>query len=80
MTENLQREKDKWDVNKDGMIDLAEWRAYVEAWNAMRRSATAPGKGGRNPFKNLRRHDPGQEPPPVWFVAVANKPNSVQPK
>ena len=29
MTENLKAEKDRWDVNKDGMIDLDEWRAYV---------------------------------------------------
>src|SRR5207248_2699193 len=37
MTENLKAEKDKWDTNKDGKIDLTEWREYVKAFAAQRR-------------------------------------------
>src|SRR5262249_47597876 len=37
MTENLKAEKDKWDANKDGHIDLMEWREYVTAFLAQQR-------------------------------------------
>src|SRR5215470_6170433 len=48
MTENLKAEKDRWDVNKDGKIDLAEWREYIQALIAQRqRSATERTGSGR---------------------------------
>jgi hypothetical protein len=47
MTENLKAEKDRWDLNKDGKIDLAEWRAYIEALIAQRRPATERAGSGR---------------------------------
>src|SRR5262245_43974725 len=31
MPEALRDERDKWDTNKDGFIDLTEWRAYFDA-------------------------------------------------
>jgi hypothetical protein len=31
MTESLQAERDKWDLNQDGMIDLAEYKPYFQA-------------------------------------------------
>src|SRR5262249_9312848 len=41
MTENLKAEKDKWDVNKDGRIDLMEWREYVKAFLEQQRRSAA---------------------------------------
>ena len=32
MTENLKAERNKWDVNEDGVIDLQEYRAYIKAF------------------------------------------------
>jgi len=56
MTENLKLEKDKWDVNRDGMIDLAEWRAYVAAFQRaqQRRSPTKPAKRAREPIRDIQ--------------------------
>ncbi|MBI1915949.1 MAG: hypothetical protein HYS12_14625 [Planctomycetes bacterium] len=52
MTENLKAEKDKWDTNKDGKIDLAEWREYLKAFAEQRRQESSgpgwPGAGGDN--------------------------------
>jgi hypothetical protein len=31
MTESLRAERDKWDTNKDGMIDMAEYKPYFQA-------------------------------------------------
>jgi Ca2+-binding EF-hand superfamily protein len=36
--ETLRAERDKWDTNKDGFIDLAEYRAYAEARNQQRQA------------------------------------------
>jgi Ca2+-binding EF-hand superfamily protein len=44
MMGNLAVEKDRWDGNGDGRMDLAEWREYTKAFIArQRRSATHPG-------------------------------------
>ena len=65
MTPNLRIEKDRWDVNKDGQIDIEEWRAYVAAFTArQRRSAIDPGNrppdSGRDP--TLPPQGAGREP------------------
>ena len=49
MSDNLKAEKDKWDTNKDGKIDLAEWREYLKAYVEQRRQeygGTPWGGGG----------------------------------
>jgi Ca2+-binding EF-hand superfamily protein len=62
MTENLTAEKDRWDVNRDGWIDLAEWREYVRALIAQqRRSATDKGDRTRDSGRGPRnRGSPGR--------------------
>ena len=42
MSETLQAERDKWDTNKDGFIDLAEFKVYVAA-----RFPQGMGQGGQ---------------------------------
>jgi len=55
MTENLQVEKDRWDANKDGRIDLDEWRAYLMAYiESHRRSAARAGNRARHPSQGPR--------------------------
>ena len=49
MTENLKAEKDKWDTNKDGKIDLAEWREYIQALIAQRRRSASERTGSGRP-------------------------------
>jgi hypothetical protein len=52
MTDNLKAEKDKWDTNRDGQIDLVEWREYVKAFAQQRRQeagrASWGGAGGNS--------------------------------
>ncbi len=45
----LRAEKDKWDRNGDGRIDLEEWRTFLEAYLAQQRQAA---------------NNPGTPPPP----------------
>jgi len=49
MTENLKAEKDKWDTNKDGKIDLAEWREYIQALIAQRQHSASERTGSGRP-------------------------------
>ena len=44
MTPNLRLEREKWDTNRDGQIDLTEFCAYVQA--VTERQALRPGRGG----------------------------------
>ncbi len=46
MSENLKAEKDKWDVDKDGRIDLTEWREYVRAYGEQRRQEMGGSRWG----------------------------------
>jgi Ca2+-binding EF-hand superfamily protein len=62
MTENLKAEKNKWDVNRDGMIDLDEWRAYVKAFNAHRRSSIDQRKVSRGPARKPRTRAAARKP------------------
>ena len=68
MTEDLKLEKDKWDVNADSMIDLAEWRAYVTAVVAyQRRAAANRGTGSRDTARKAGQrpaHAPRVQNPP----------------
>jgi len=63
MTENLKAEKDLWDVNKDGVIDLDEWRAYIKAFTQQHRLTTDSGNPPRNSKRNPRRPAPDREIP-----------------
>jgi hypothetical protein len=55
MPEELRVERDKWDTNKDGFIDLAEYKVYFQArvqqWMADRNTNPNPG-GGFDPNAN----------------------------
>jgi Ca2+-binding EF-hand superfamily protein len=63
MTENLRAEKDKWDVNKDGVIDLDEWREYVAAFGpSQRHLATDPNKPLRVPGRDGLVQVPPRDP------------------
>ncbi len=43
MSEALRSERDKWDTNKDGFIDLKEYRAFAEARMKVERGAAGRG-------------------------------------
>ena len=47
MTETLQAEKDIWDRNKDGKIDIDEWREYIEAFTVHQRRLAAEEEAAR---------------------------------
>jgi Ca2+-binding EF-hand superfamily protein len=67
MPEQLRAERDKWDKNKDGAIDLAEFKEYLKARAAQRR---AESKAGNN------SGSPGQPP----IIVVLPTPEEEQPK
>ena len=73
MTETLRAERDKWDVNGDGHIDLGEWKRHLDAVAGPARP-TAPaavgqvgGPGGGPPVKepDRRPRGPDAAAPPV---------------
>jgi Ca2+-binding EF-hand superfamily protein len=50
MSDTLQEERDRWDTNRDGFIDLNEYRTYMEARAQQReleRAAEQDGRDGR---------------------------------
>ena len=49
MSENLRAELDKWDVDKNKLIDLNEYREYYKAWDA-KQQAERGGAGGGQPW------------------------------
>jgi Ca2+-binding EF-hand superfamily protein len=74
MSENLQAEKDKWDVDKDGLIDMDEFREYIKAWQEKRQAEREEGgrsgnsDGGRNSDDRRGTLPPGgagDDHPPV---------------
>jgi Ca2+-binding EF-hand superfamily protein len=47
MPDSLKAERDKWDANKDGFIDLNEFKAYAQArFQQMQTERDASGRGG----------------------------------
>jgi Ca2+-binding EF-hand superfamily protein len=69
MTDNLRAERDKWDMNKDGVIDLNEFKAYFRAAMAQRMSEAA-GFGMNNaPPAAAPEHHDEDEPKPVVYRA-----------
>jgi hypothetical protein len=46
MPEALQAERDRWDTNKDGFIDLNEFKAYAQARMQQLQAETGAGSGG----------------------------------
>lgn len=77
MTENLKAERNKWDVNDDGLIDLQEYRAYVKAYVEQRLREEAPGRRTAPGERTVARIDPEPRTPgrrgrrpanlPKWF-------------
>src|SRR6266542_5883566 len=55
MTENLKAEKDKWDANRDGQIDLIEWREYLAAVLAQQRLSAADASDRARPRGGLEQ-------------------------
>jgi Ca2+-binding EF-hand superfamily protein len=54
MPDALKAETDRWDINKDGFIDLAEWKTFLEAFLAQRRLPTNPASGPSGPGRPTR--------------------------
>jgi len=66
MSESLQAEKDKWDTNKDGQIDLAEYKEYFKAFHEKRmqerkerEQSSGEGRGGQQSGSH------GDDPPVI---------------
>jgi Ca2+-binding EF-hand superfamily protein len=75
MTENLKAEKDKWDTNKDGKIDIFEWREYVKAFAQQQRQQMSgvPGAGAApagGPPADGSTEQAAKKPEPRKRVAV----------
>jgi hypothetical protein len=49
MPEDLRAERDRWDTNKDGAIDLAEFKEYVKTRAAQRRAENGRGNSPGSP-------------------------------
>jgi Ca2+-binding EF-hand superfamily protein len=83
MPEPLRLERDKWDVNKDGLIDLAEYKAYYQAlmeqrreernaatqmWSASHSHTSAAGDEEQKPVVYRAGKLPKELPP--WFAQL----------
>src|SRR5262245_51570279 len=63
MPEPLKAERDKWDVNRDGHIDLSEWNEYFGVLVAeQRRSATNSVSRAQNPGHEPPIQEPSRQP------------------
>ena len=62
MSETLAAERDKWDTNHDGFIDLNEYKAYVQARTEGRQAGDDPRRpGAEGPNGRFDPMDPGEE-------------------
>jgi Ca2+-binding EF-hand superfamily protein len=75
--ESLRAERDKWDTNRDGFIDLNEFKAYFRARAQQFQTAGRGGWSGAMPAAPARQEEKrptvyraGQLPPnlPAWFA------------
>ncbi|MFL5330529.1 MAG: hypothetical protein ACJ8C4_16625 [Gemmataceae bacterium] len=74
MPEALRAEREKWDTNKDGFIDLAEYKAYAASRFGDRSNQQAGnGPGGQNsadqPVAATMTFEPEPDPRPIVFRA-----------
>jgi hypothetical protein len=76
MPEELKAERDKWDKNKDGFIDLEEFKAYIQAraqqWQAQRAQG---GDGQAGGFVIAPSPVEEEAPKPVVYRAGKLPPN-----
>jgi Ca2+-binding EF-hand superfamily protein len=70
MPESLKAERDKWDTNKDGFIDLNEYKAYFQAVVQQRMAEN----GGFGNWQGGNGPDLGGVPIPVEEEEVVKKP------
>src|SRR5262249_58737979 len=68
--ETLANERDKWDTNNDGMIDLNEFKAYFAARMAQRMNEFSQSRG---PDAPRRSANPEEEPDRRPIVYRAGK-------
>jgi hypothetical protein len=74
MDDALKAERDKWDTNKDGFIDLAEYKEYFKArMQAFQEAAAQAGPRPDSPFPEEKKatvYRAGKLPPnlPAWFA------------
>jgi hypothetical protein len=72
MSPGLRSEGDRWDCNRDGLIDLDEWRDYVAAVVTHQRRLEAEAMSrAQNSGRNPPSQNPNQPPP--------NQPFTIQP-
>ncbi len=70
MPDNLKLEREKWDTNHDGVIDLNEFKDWVKAVFAQRMSNSGSGTGNTVVIKSGDHHDDEEdEPKPTVFRA-----------
>jgi Ca2+-binding EF-hand superfamily protein len=73
MPDALKAERDKWDTNKDGFIDLNEFKAYAQArMMEMRSERAASGGGGGYP--NLGGNQPAPNAAPENIIEDEKRP------
>lgn len=69
MSETLQAEKDKWDTNKDGQIDLSEYKEYLKAFYEKRqqdrKEREQQAEKERSKDSGTLTPGTGEDPPPV---------------
>ncbi|MFL5341401.1 MAG: hypothetical protein ACJ8F7_14750 [Gemmataceae bacterium] len=76
MDDNLKLEKEKWDKNGDGQIDLTEYKSYFNArWQLIqqeRADAQKPSDGDEEAVRKPNTYRAGKLPPdlPPWFVEL----------
>jgi Ca2+-binding EF-hand superfamily protein len=68
MPENLRVERDKWDMNHDGVIDLHEFKEWFKAFVAQRMNESNRSGGDVTIIKSPE-HDEEDEPKPVVYRA-----------
>src|SRR5205085_4502650 len=67
MPESLRIEREKWDANKDGFIDLAEFKAFFQA--RMQQVQTERAGGQQGGLLIVPTQDEEDEPKPVVYRA-----------
>lgn len=69
MGNTLRAERDKWDTNKDGFIDLNEYKAYRQAVLSQRQAEAGKGPGNGSPGAVPGSEEEKEEPKPVVYRA-----------
>jgi Ca2+-binding EF-hand superfamily protein len=67
LSEELQAERDKWDLNKDGFIDLNEFKAYVGARNPASQNRNQDDEAADKSMPSVHRAGRLPKELPAWF-------------